>query len=342
MNTTVKIVNLFLLFFITLFFIAPISAESLPDDEMSILNSAETSINEELLPGEEPLIDKDVNNSLSIDEDDFYDDSFVFEAPTLVIEVPVFETRSFDDIFPNFSQSQKRAVMSNIGLRFAFEKKDPPTLVPAQDSGIDLYSKVMLKKPSHIVEALVVVPYNKRELDMLDIYNAMRNIKDIQKYTVPYRGSEYKVFMDTTRLESAQNRKPISDPSPSNVLPLSETLYLCFVDRTIGDLYLRGDISMSLFGITYSLTNFRDVSYSIFKVMKAEKFIAIIYIEPIKEGVLIYSMAGIYLPNFVANRIDLPSNINYRINVLINWITDGLRREENTSKTQHFYQMQNE
>jgi len=58
--------------------------------------------------------------------------------------------------------------------------------------------------------------------------------------------------------------------------------------------------------------------------------------------VLIYSMAGMYLPSIVANRMDLPSNINYRINVLINWITDGLRREENTVKTQHFYQIQNE
>jgi len=338
MNSTDKIVNLFLFFLITLFFIAPISAESLPDDETSILNDEGTFNNEELLLGEEPLIDKDINNSLSIDEDD----SFVFEAPTLVFEVPVFETRSFDDIFPNFSQSQKRDVMSNVGLRSAFEKDEPPTLIPAHDSGIDLYSKVMLKKPSHIIEALVVVPYNKRELDMLDIYNAMRNIKDIQNNTVFYKGNEYKIFTNTTRLESAQNRKPISDPPPFNMLPLSETLYLCFVDRNIGDLYLRGDISISLFGITYSLTNFRDVSYSIFKVMKAEKFTAIIYVEPIKEGVLIYSMSGIYLPSFVANRINLSSNINYRINVLINWITDGLRREENISKIPHFYKIQKE
>jgi hypothetical protein len=331
MDSTKKFINLCLL---TLAFIAPLCAEPLPDNE-------ETVGNEVLSPSEEAPNDK--GSPLSKEpayDDDFDDDSLFFEAPTLVFQVPSFETRSFNEIFPSFSRSQKQFAMSDLGLRFAFEKDESPTLVPDPKSGVNLLSKVMSKKPSHLIEALVVVPYKKRELDMLDVYNALGRIKNIQDHTIILREKEYKMFTDTTRLESAQVRKPIPDPPPSDTLPYTETMYLRFVDYSMGDFYLRGDITVSLYGITYTLTNFRDVSYSIFRIMKAEKFIAIIYIEPIKEGILIYSMSGLYIPGFVANRINLSASMNYRITILVNWITEGLRKiEEDETQNHHFFEM---
>jgi len=331
MDSTKKFINLCLLTFVL---IAPLCAEPLPDNE-------ETVGNEVLSPKEEAPNDK--GSPLSKEpayDDDFDDDSLFFEAPTLVFQVPSFETRSFNEIFPGFSRSQKEFVMSDFGLRFAFEKDESPTLVPDPKSGVNLLSKVMSKKPSHLIEALVVLPYKKRELDMLDVYNALGRIKNIQDHTIILRDKEYKMFTDTTRLESAQVRKPIPDPPPSNTLPYSETMYLRFVDYSMGDFYLRGDITVSLYGITYTLTNFKDVSYSIFRIMKAEKFIAIIYIEPIKEGILIYSMSGLYIPGFVANRINLSASMNYRITILINWITEGLRKiEEDETQNHHFFEM---
>jgi hypothetical protein len=210
-------------------------------------------------------------------------------------------------------------------------------LIPNPDSGIDLYSYVMSKKPSHIIEALVVVPYIKRELDFLDIYNALRKIKNIQDHTISIRGNDTKIFVDTTRIESAQNRRAIPDPPPADTLPYSETMYLCFVDQNIGDIFIRGDISVNLYGITYSLSNFRDVFYSIFRIMRAESFSAIIYLEPVKEGILIYSMSGIFIPGFIARRVNLTPNMNNRITVLVDWITEGLREEENNIKRGHLY-----
>ncbi|MCL2211653.1 MAG: hypothetical protein FWB95_07015 [Treponema sp.] len=263
------------------------------------------------------------------DLDDFDDLMLYFESSALVFEAaPVLESRSFNDIFPNLSVSQIRTVKSERGLRNAFEKNESPILFPAQDSGIDLNDYVMNKKPSHIVEALVLVPYVKRELEMLDAYNAMREISAIKEHTIPYRNGQYKVFNDSTRLENAKNRKPIPDPAPADTLPYTETLYLRLTDATIGELFIQGDITPGLYGITYSMTNFRDVNYSIFRVMKAQRFSAIIYVEPVKEGILIYSMSGLYLPGFIASRVNLPSNMNHRITVLLNWIIDGLRRQE--------------
>jgi hypothetical protein len=346
MNSTGKIVKLCFLFLLTSIFIFPLCAEEpLPDDEKIPPGDEGTLISEEPTFDEEALIGKESSSSNDpLFDDDFFfnDESFVFEAPRLIFEVPVFETRSFNDVFSGLSPRQKATVMSGMGIRNSFEKDSSPTLIPNPDSGVDLLNSIMSKKPSHIIEALVVVPYNKRELDLLDIYNALRRIKNIQDHVITVRGNEYKIFKDTTRLESAQNRRPVSDPPSAVMLPFSETMYLKFVDLSMGDLYLRGDISISLYGLTYSLTNFRDVSYAIFRIMKAERFMAIIYLEPVKEGILIYSMSGIYIPSFVANRINLTSSMNYRITVLVNWITDGLRREENENQGHHFYQLQKE
>jgi len=292
------------LFLIALFFISPVCAQPIPGD------------------------------------DDFYDDDlFYFEAPTLVFEAAPVETRSFDDVFPDFTNIQKIRAMNGMGLRFSFEKEGSPRLLPAPDSGIDLLGSVMAKNPSHVIEALVVVPYKKRELDLLDVYNALGRIKNIQDHKITSNGKEVVIFKETTRLISDKDRKPIPDPSPTNILPYSETMYLRFIDPYIGDFYLRGDISVSLYGITYSMTNFRDVSYSIFRVMKTERFSAIIYVEPVKEGILIYSVSGLYLPNFIAKRINLTPNMNRRITVLLNWIIEGLEIQDEARQNKHFYRL---
>jgi len=321
MRSTGKTVNLCLFLLFTLVSIPPLRPDPLEEpfhDEEPLINDAPFLSGEDL-PG-----------------DDY--DSVVFEAPPLILEVPSFEPRSFNNVFPGLSRVQRANVMSGMGARNSFVKGGSPTLIPNPDSGVNLLSGIMAKNPSHIIEALVLVPYNGRELDFLDIYNALRKIKNIQNHTVSIRGNDVKVFKDTTRLESAQRRRPVPDPPRSDMLPYSETMYLRFVDQYMGDLYIRGNISIGLYGITYSLSNFRDVFYSVFRIMKAESFSAIIYLEPVKEGILVYSMSGIYIPNFVAQRVNLTPNMNNRITVLVNWITEGLREEENYSQHNYFYQ----
>jgi len=254
---------------------------------------------------------------------------FAFEAPPLIYEVEpvIVETRSFINIFPDLNRNQRRIATGTYGFRNSFQIGGTPLLRPTADSGLSAISSyVMQKRPSHIVESLIIVPYNDKELEMLDIYNALRMIKNIQEQALP-NSNDYRIFLDTTRLESAQNRRPVPDPAPATMLPYSETMYLRFTDRSIGDLYIRGDITMSLHGITYSMTNFRDINYSIFRVMGKERFSAIIYVEPVSEGIMIYCMSGLYLPDFIASRLSLSSNINNRITVFTNWIIDGLRKQ---------------
>jgi hypothetical protein len=337
--------SLGLFFLCTVVFSSFLSAEPLLDEEPLVTNEPllgeEAHLDEEYLITDETSIDDEplLAEEDPFDDDFFFpDDSFFFEAPVLVFEAPHFSgIRSFEEVFPGFSPLQRRVIMSKTGLRNSFDKDSSPMLIPAPDSGINLLNYVMTKKPSHIVEALVVVPYNERELDMVDVYNALGRIKNIKDHTISSNGNNISIFVDTTRLESAQNRKPVSDPSPAATLPYSETMYLRFVDQYIGDFYLRGDVSVGLYGITYSITNFRDVSYSIFRIMKAERFSVVMYLEPIKEGVLIYSVSGIYLPGFIASRVNLTPNMNRRITGLIDWITEGLREQEKVRQSILFY-----
>jgi len=305
---------------------------------------ADPPLGEEPAPGNEAPVPAEGTAAAAnplLDDDDFFDeDAFFFKADDLVFEVaPITELRTFRSLFPKLTVSQRIRAVGEVGLRYSFENEGSPTLVPASDSGIDLLSIVMAKKPSHVIEALVVVPYKKRELDLLDAYNALGRVKNIQDHKYSANGKDVVIFKETTRLKSAKERKPIPDPAPTNMLPYAETIYIRFIDPYIGDLYLRGDISISLYGITYSMTNFRDVSYSIFRVMKTDRFSAIIYVEPVKEGILIYSMSGLYLPNFIAKRLNLTPNMNRRITVLLNWIIEGLRIQDEARQDKHFYRL---
>jgi hypothetical protein len=316
--------DLILFFVFALAAISPLSAEPLPGEEPVLID--EPLISEEPLHGDELIITDEAPpgmEPLLSGEDFFSDEHLLFEAPPLIIK-PGIEPRSFDEIFPHFLKSQKRAAMSKSGLRYSFEKDESPMLLPDPASGIDLLTRVMEKNPSHIIAALVVVPYNEKEVNLLDVYNAMRRISNISDPQISSNGSNINTFVGATRLESAKNRKSIADPSPADILPYSETMYLRLVDQYIGDLYIRADISMDLHGLIYSMTNFRGVSYFIFRIMKAEGFSAFIYFEPVKEGLLVYSMSGLYLPGFIINRVNLTPNMNRRITILTRWITDGL------------------
>ena len=261
------------------------------------------------------------------DEETLDDSALFFEAPPLIFEAPVFETRSFSAIFPNFSRIQRMRAMSEEGLRHSFMKDESPLFLPAPDMGIDLLGRVMEKTPSHIIEALAVVPYNGREIDLLNIYNALGRIEKIKDYPVILNGGDFYIFTESTRIESARNRRAIPDPAPAVTLPFSDTMYIRLKEINFGNLFIRTDVSINAYGITYSMTNFTDVRYFLVPMMKAERFITIIYLEPIKEGILIYSMAGFYLPGFIADRVNLTPNINRRIAIFTNWITDGLRKQ---------------
>ncbi|MCL1931583.1 MAG: hypothetical protein FWF55_07175 [Treponema sp.] len=313
---------LFFLFFmlITALYAEPSSGDETIDNglfffEELFIAKESLSFGESLMSGEAVISDES-----PIDESGFY-----FEAPPLIVESPAFEIRSFNAIFPYI-----RSISAD-GLFRPFLKDEPAMFIPNPDTGIDLLDSVMQTNPSHLIEALILVPYKERELDLLDIYNALGRIENIKDYPVLFNGSDFYIFTESTRIESARNRRAIPDPLPALTLPFSETFYVRLKEINFGNLFLRTDISINVYGITYSMTNFTDVRYFLIPIMKAERYITVIYLEPVKEGVLIYSITGFYLPGFIADRVNLTPNINRRIKIINNWITEGLRIQESSA-----------
>jgi len=234
--------------------------------------------------------------------------------------------RTLNQVFPNLSTEQRVNALSQNGIRNIFTKYEKPAIVPAQNSGIDLMGETLKKTPYHLVEALVVVPYNRRPLNTLDAYNAIGRVGNLSNYTVrTNRGQVIHLFEETTRYPLSNRNVSIPDPPPATVLPDQETIYIRIKDYFFGNTYFRGDFSTNANGITFNITNHVAVWYLVFPVMGAEKLAMHVYIEPIREGMLVYGLAGIDIPEFIATKINLTADINRRVRIIINWNSDNLK-----------------
>ena len=239
---------------------------------------------------------------------------------------PQTPLRSFNELFPLVEEAKRKDIFDEYGYIRTSGKNGVLNLIPSPGSGINIHNLVMRVKPSYLVESLKVLPYSGKPLDRLDAYNALGRIRDLKGrlYRSHSRNSSVPLFEDATRLESARKSNPIPDPAPAMQLPFTETVYLRLKDANFGNTYYRGEISTSLHGITYSLTNFKSLKFLFFTAMREEKFSAILYLEPLNEGMMIYSVAGGDVSDFIASRIDVPSAIAKRLSFFIAWISDGL------------------
>ena len=237
--------------------------------------------------------------------------------------------RTFSRVFPGLTPVQRQRAFSTAGFKNAFTKNEKPQIVPAANSDVDLMGMVMERTPTQLVEAVILVPYAGRQLSKLDAFNTIGRIQHISDYliTTTTRGvrKQIPLFEESTRLDDPKKRRPIPDPPPATSLPPKDTIYFCLKDTFFGNTFFRGDFSESRYGVSYDLTNFTAVWFLVFPVMKAEKFAAAIYVEPVREGTLIYGMAGIDVPEFLLSKINLAFQIDRRLTIFINWLSDGLK-----------------
>jgi hypothetical protein len=59
-------------------------------------------------------------------------------------------------------------------------------------------------------------------------------------------------------------------------------------------------------------------------VIPERRFIAQLYFEFVNEGLAVYSVVGADASDFVASKMDIPSAIEKRLNVFINWVEKGI------------------
>jgi hypothetical protein len=187
-------------------------------------------------------------------------------------------------------------------------------------------SIVLRKNPAHFVETIWFVPHVGRLFSTLDIYNALGRTSDIKNhaYYNYTRKADVYAFDESVRL-SAEKNNPIPDPAPVATLPDTEVVYMRLKDKFFGTIYVRGDISRNGYGIICHLTNFKPVRFLLFPVIKAEKFSAVVYFEPIVEGVLVYTVSAVDVPDFFLARGNIIKDMDRRFTILSKWLSEGLK-----------------
>jgi hypothetical protein len=242
--------------------------------------------------------------------------------------LPVFsQTRSLQAIFPNLDPEIKNAAFSGEGYINASEKNSGFRLL-GEGGALDpqIRNEVISKNPGIIAESLLVLPASSGTFSLLKVYNALGNIRGLKGrlYHSATRNEDIPLFEDATRLVSERKTTPVADPPPAGTLPRKETVFLRLKDVNFGNSYYRGDLSVDQHGLRYCLSNNKNITYILVPVIKEGKFIAQLYFEPIEEGMMIYSIAGADVSDFVASKIHMPSAISKRLAVIISWAAEGI------------------
>jgi len=251
----------------------------------------------------------------------------------IAAQSPQSALRSFDDIFPNLPPAVRTGAFSQEGYFRAFSRRAVPDrdfgqdiLQSALDSGI---SEVVLGvQPLVLVESILVIPGEGGRYSLLDVYNALSQTRNLQGrlYHSHRRSAYIPLFEEVTRLDASRRNAPIEDPALASSVPQSETIYMRLRDANFGNTFYRAQMNLDGYGLRYSLTNNRTITYLMFPAIREGRFVAQMYFEPIAEGILIYSLAGVDVSNFVYSQIHMSSAISKRLAVIIEWAVDGITR----------------
>jgi len=241
------------------------------------------------------------------------------------------QLRTFNDIFPNLSRDELSAVFNEAGFIKTNTKKNGFNIIGGNTVGIEpaILRKVLDIDPGYLVESIYIIPIKPEEVTLLDIYNALGKIRDLKGklYSSFTRKQYVPLFEEATRITSEKNTTSIPDPSPSIAVPPEETVFVKLKDVNFGNSYYRAEAKLYKNGLCYTLTNFKSLNYLLVPIIKEGNFIALLYLEPIKEGVLIYGFAGVNISDFFASKISVNSAISKRLAVITSWAADGIQKQ---------------
>jgi hypothetical protein len=245
---------------------------------------------------------------------------------------PLFsQNRSFDEIFPNLPPSVRNEAFSNDGYSKSFEKISSSALAGSVQNSIEpqIIETLFRKQPGYVVEAIQIIPGAAGEYTLLDVYNALGNTGSLagRLYRSHTRNENVPLFEEVTRIKSAGKNTAIADPPPASAVPRSETVYMRLKDANFGNSFYRADMNLSRYGLRYSLSNFKSLTYLMIPVVKEENFSAQLYFEPIAEGILIYGLAGATVSDFVSSKIGMRSAISKRLAVILSWVSEGIKNK---------------
>lgn len=242
---------------------------------------------------------------------------FIFSAPA----------RSVDALFPGMNAAFRAALTSGNGWFYVIKKSEAPAALNASEAFRARVQKLTRNTPQTLLEMaqLVSAP---RDTNRAGIYNAAQRIRALagRNYFSHTRQREVPLFKSAYRIMSKNDSTKVDDPPRRAAIPLSETFYIVVDDINFGDSYYQVDISGTDAGIIFSLTNTRALSVLLFTIIKSENLTMLFYIEPLDEGVLIYSLLGMNAETFASSKVDMPSAAKKRFDVIKDWLIEGITR----------------
>ena len=236
------------------------------------------------------------------------------------------QVRKFSELFPLISTEQRNTVYSSQGYLFYGKRTENLSLFLQTDANTRITKSSLGEKPGFFVEALRVVP--RRNISLISIYNALEKIRTLKGRIYPSATSKKNIplFTDATRIEGPRKLKAfLPDPPPAVSVPYRETFHVRLTDSRFGHCYYEITLTSGRQGILYKINNFKSVTYGPIPVMKEKTFTALLYIEPVEEGLALYCLAGAEVSDFIAKHVDIPSALNKRMDVFISWMLDGIR-----------------
>jgi hypothetical protein len=235
------------------------------------------------------------------------------------------EPRNLAELFPNTGKAILESARDH-GYSYSMKVNGPYSLTIAPIDEISIARPVLQSEPLYIIESLLMLK-NDRPVTKLNIYNALCRISTLQgrEYFSSTRGRNTVLFEEASRIVSASNLKKQNDPPNAPSMPPEETMFVMVKDVNFGNCYYRAEIKTAGNGIHYSLTNFKSINY-IIPVIKEGKLIIKLYLEPLREGILIYGLAGVDAADFAERHIDIPSTIAKRLDVIYGWIWDNIKK----------------
>jgi hypothetical protein len=238
--------------------------------------------------------------------------------------------RGFDDVFPRLDSSIKQQALSQTGYYFYSKMEQTGTYHFSIDAGSipdTIISEIIKNHPETLIEMLIVIdaPDNKK-LTLLDIYNALGKTSALagRNYYSHVRKKYTPLFKKVSRVENEKNQRKINDPIQKNIIPAQEDIFFAVDDVNFGECFYKSTFSATLNGITYKLTNIKNISLFVLTVIKAHSLNINFYIEPVNEGVLIYALMGISMERIAASKVDVPSAARKRFDIVKQWLIDGI------------------
>jgi hypothetical protein len=236
------------------------------------------------------------------------------------------QNRSLAITFPQLDREQCAQALTPEGLFLYGSRETGLRLAPPAWSGIAVADPIRSHNPLYLAESIRVLPLDKAG-GLVRVYNALSRVRALAgiNYHSSTRDKYIPLFGEASRIESTRktgNRLP--DPPSAKSVPASETLYLRLDDANFGNSYYEATLVSNESAIRYTLTNFKSLTYLFITVIPERRFIAQLYFEFVREGLLVYSVVGADASDFVASKVDIPSAIEKRLSVFIDWVAQGI------------------